>query len=127
MIVALAARNKIKFIDGRLPPPHEDDDLYDTWFRCNSLVILWILHAVSSDIADIIMYLENASTIRSEFQERYRQRNAPRIFEAKRSLTALVQGSQSVTTYFTRLKTIWDLLQEFRPQPICTCGAMKTI
>ena len=127
MTVALAARNKMKFIDGRLPPPQEDDDLYDTWFRCNSLVISWILHAVSTDIADNVMYLDNASTIWSELEERYHQRNAPRIFEAKRSLTALVQGSQSVTNYFTRLKTLWDLIQEFRPQPLCTCGAMKTI
>ena len=32
-----------------------------------------------------------------------------------------------MTSYFTPLKMFWDLIQEFRPQPICTCGAMKTI
>ncbi|XP_062094173.1 uncharacterized protein LOC133800236 [Humulus lupulus] len=127
MIVALAARNKIKFVDGRLPEPEDDDEEYDVWFRCNSLVISWILHAISSEIADSVMYLDNAARIWFELQERYHQKNAPRVFEAKRSMQALVQGSNSVTTYFTKLKSFWDLIQEFRPQPVCSCGAMKII
>ncbi|XP_062090775.1 uncharacterized protein LOC133797007 [Humulus lupulus] len=106
MVVALAARNKIKFVDGRLPAPEGDDEAYDVWFRCNILVISWILHAISSEIADSVMYLDNAARIWYELQERYHQKNAPRVFEAKRSMQDLVQGSNYVTTYFTRLKSL---------------------
>ena len=76
-------------------------------------MLVHCLHSPLAGCADSVMYLDNASIIWSELEERYHQRNAPRIFEAKRSLTALVQGSQSVTNYFTRLKTLWDLIQEF--------------
>ena len=127
MIVALSARNKMKIVDGRLPSPDEDEASFDEWYRCNSLIISWILHVVSSEIAESIMYLDTTSTIWEGLHELYNQTNAPRVFQAKRTLHNLSQGSQSVTSYFTRLKSTWDLIQKFRPQPLCTCGAMKTI
>uniref|UniRef100_A0A803NIV0 Retrotransposon gag domain-containing protein n=1 Tax=Cannabis sativa TaxID=3483 RepID=A0A803NIV0_CANSA len=42
-------------------------------------------------------------------------------------MNLLNQGSSSVTSYFTKLKTLWDLIQEHRPPPVSTCGAMKVI
>uniref|UniRef100_A0A803Q290 Retrovirus-related Pol polyprotein from transposon TNT 1-94-like beta-barrel domain-containing protein n=1 Tax=Cannabis sativa TaxID=3483 RepID=A0A803Q290_CANSA len=99
MMVALAARNKIKIVDRRLPEPDVDDEEYDAWFRCNSLVISWILHTVLSEIADSVMYLDNAARIWSELQERYHQKNAPRVFVAKRSMQALNQGATHHVRY----------------------------
>uniref|UniRef100_A0A803QGE1 Retrotransposon gag domain-containing protein n=1 Tax=Cannabis sativa TaxID=3483 RepID=A0A803QGE1_CANSA len=63
----------------------------------------------------------------TNLEERFNQKNAPRVFEGIRTKQSLAQGTSSVTNYFTRLKTLWDLIQEYRPQPTCTCGAMKTI
>ncbi|XP_062114240.1 uncharacterized protein LOC133825293 [Humulus lupulus] len=111
MTVALLAQNKLKFVNGKITQPDPDDDDYDAWSRCNSMVISWILHAISSDIADSIMYLDDASAIWSELHV-YR---------------VLTQGSHAVQAYFTHLKALWDLVREFLPQPVCTCGAMKTI
>ncbi|XP_062114407.1 uncharacterized protein LOC133825492 [Humulus lupulus] len=105
----------------------EDDDDFDMWNRCNSLVISWMLHAITPDIADSIMYMESASAIWDELQERFHQKNAPRIFEAKRCMQILTQGSNDVTTYYTRKKALWDQIQEYRPTPVCTCGEMKTL
>ncbi|XP_062080265.1 uncharacterized protein LOC133785020 [Humulus lupulus] len=119
MTVALLVRNKLKFVNGKINPLDPEDDDYDAWCRCNSMVISWILHAVSSDIADSIMYLDEASTILSELHDRFHQNNGPRVFEVKRSRQALTQGSKSVQAYFTRLKALWDLVREFRPQPVC--------
>uniref|UniRef100_A0A803QSI5 Retrotransposon gag domain-containing protein n=1 Tax=Cannabis sativa TaxID=3483 RepID=A0A803QSI5_CANSA len=42
-------------------------------------------------------------------------------------MQTLTQGSSDVTSYYTKLKGLWDLLQEYRPQPVCTCGALKII
>ncbi|XP_062114730.1 uncharacterized protein LOC133825854 [Humulus lupulus] len=126
MMVALLARNKVHFITGKLPQPAPTHEDYDSWCRCNSTVISWILHAVSSEIADSVMYLDDASLIWSDLYERFHQNNGPRVFEVKRSLQVLHQGSHSIQTYFTRLKALWDLVNEYRPQPLCTCGAMKT-
>ncbi|XP_030479183.2 uncharacterized protein LOC115696421 [Cannabis sativa] len=108
MIVALSARNKIQFVNGKLQQPDEDHDI---WNRCNDLVISWLLHSVSVDIADSFMYKENAAEIWDDLQERFHQLNAPRVFEAKRSMQMLSQGSLDVTAYFTRRKALWDLIQ----------------
>ncbi|XP_062103944.1 uncharacterized protein LOC133815074 [Humulus lupulus] len=89
MMVSLLAKNKIKFVNGTLPQPDPDDDDYDAWCRCNNMVISWILHAVSSDITDSIMYLDDASTIWVELQNRFHQNNGPRVFEVKRSMQVL--------------------------------------
>uniref|UniRef100_A0A803NHF3 Retrotransposon Copia-like N-terminal domain-containing protein n=1 Tax=Cannabis sativa TaxID=3483 RepID=A0A803NHF3_CANSA len=37
MMVALLARNKVKFINGKLLALDEDDEDYDAWIKCNSL------------------------------------------------------------------------------------------
>uniref|UniRef100_A0A803Q1G0 CCHC-type domain-containing protein n=1 Tax=Cannabis sativa TaxID=3483 RepID=A0A803Q1G0_CANSA len=101
MMVALLARDIVKFINGKLLAPEEDDEDYDAGSRC-------------SDILD------------SAFSERFHQKNVLRIFEVKRSMQTVTQ-SMNVTSSYTRLKILWDLLQEYRPQPICTCDAMTTI
>uniref|UniRef100_A0A803QH98 Retrotransposon Copia-like N-terminal domain-containing protein n=1 Tax=Cannabis sativa TaxID=3483 RepID=A0A803QH98_CANSA len=101
VVVALLARNKIKFINDKLPAPDEDDEDFVAWIRCNSFVISWILHSVSPTIADSIMHVEDASHIWSELEERFHQKNAPRVFEVKRSMQTLTQGSNDVTSYYT--------------------------
>ncbi|XP_062086040.1 uncharacterized protein LOC133792138 [Humulus lupulus] len=127
MTVALLARNKLKFVNGKITQPDPEDDDYDAWSRCNWMVISWILRVVSSEIGDSIMYLDDASAIWSELHDRFHQYNGPCVFGVKRSMQVLTQGSNIVQEYFTRLKALLDLVQQFRPQPICTCGAMKTI
>ncbi|XP_060960921.1 uncharacterized protein LOC133031442 [Cannabis sativa] len=127
MMIALVARNKVKFVNGKLPQPDEDTENYDSWCRCNNTVISWILHAISGEIAGSIRYHDNAAEIWKELHERFNENNAPRIFEAKKTIQSLKQGSNFVTTYFTRLKSLWDQIREYRPQPVCSCGAMKTI
>ncbi|XP_062112838.1 uncharacterized protein LOC133823993 [Humulus lupulus] len=127
MMVSLLAKNKVKFVNGKLPQPDPDDNDYDAWCQCNSMVISWILHVVSTEIADSIMYLDDDAAIWSELHDRFHQNNGPRVFEVKSSMQVLTQGCNNVQTYFTRLKALWDLVKEFHPQHVCSCGAMKTI
>ncbi|KAM6593677.1 uncharacterized protein LOC115710762 [Cannabis sativa] len=101
MSIALVARNKVKFVNGKLPQPDDDHEDYDSWCRCNSTVIYWILHAISDEIVDSIMYHDNAAEVWTELHERFNEKNAPRIFEAKKTMQSLTQGSNSVTTYYT--------------------------
>ncbi|KAL5547823.1 hypothetical protein UlMin_003054 [Ulmus minor] len=45
---------------------------------------------------------------------------------AKNKLS-FVDGSDEVSTYFTKLKTLWDELRDFCPLPACDCGGMKAL
>ena len=49
------------------------------------------------------------------------------MFELKRSLSSPQQGTYSVSTYFTQLKSLWDELSSFRHLPTCTCGGLKVL
>uniref|UniRef100_A0A803PIQ9 Retrotransposon Copia-like N-terminal domain-containing protein n=1 Tax=Cannabis sativa TaxID=3483 RepID=A0A803PIQ9_CANSA len=61
MPVALVVRNKLKFVNGKLPPPDEDDEDFVLWNRCNSIVISWILHVISNEITESVMYMDDAT------------------------------------------------------------------
>jgi cytochrome b subunit of formate dehydrogenase len=47
MIRAFGAKNKLKFVDGSMDVPDEDDLNRSAWERCNHLVQSWIINSVS--------------------------------------------------------------------------------
>lgn len=125
MEMALTAKNKLAFIDGSLPRPPVGDLLHGVWVRCNSMVISWLLNSVSRDIADSLLYFDTASNVWSDLHDRFHQSNGPRIFQIKTHLVALNQGSMDVSTYYTKLKILWDELSNFQPIPVCNCGGIR--
>ena len=114
MRVALTAKNKISFIDGSILQPTENDLLFNSWTRCNSMVISWILNSAVKEIADSLFYIESAAEIWNDLHNRFHQSNGPRIFQIKKQFLGLNQGSLDVTMYYTRLKTLWDELKEYQ-------------
>ncbi|KAL5576834.1 hypothetical protein UlMin_018533 [Ulmus minor] len=125
--MSLIAKNKLSFVDGSLSRPTVDDECYNSWFCCNSMVMSWLLHAISREIADSVMYIDNAEAMWTDLHDRFHQNNGPRVFQIKQLLNVLYQGSDEVSTYFTKLKTLWDELRDFRPLPACDCGGMKAL
>ncbi|KAL5573648.1 hypothetical protein UlMin_023245 [Ulmus minor] len=127
MTMSLLAKSKLCFVDGSLSKPAVDDECYNSWFRCNSIVMSWILHAISFEITDSVMYIDNVKEMWNDLHDRFHQNNGHRVFQIKQLLNVLYQGSDEVSTYFTKLKTLWDELRDFRPLPACDCGGMKAL
>ncbi|KAL5573787.1 hypothetical protein UlMin_023384 [Ulmus minor] len=73
------------------------------------------------------MYLDSAFDMWSDLYDRFHQGNNPRVFQIKQLLDNLVQGSNDVSGYFTRLRTLWEELKDFRPFLMCSCRAMKKL
>ncbi|XVE95954.1 hypothetical protein REPUB_Repub02eG0180000 [Reevesia pubescens] len=55
MKVALLSKNKLHFVDGTIKMPASTDLLFPAWQRCNTMVISWLMHSVSSSIAQSII------------------------------------------------------------------------
>ncbi|KZV26776.1 hypothetical protein F511_28693 [Dorcoceras hygrometricum] len=125
MIVALAAKNNLGFIDHFIDRPRSEDLLYGSWIRCNSMVISWILNSVARHIADSLMYMQTAEEIWTDLYERFHVSNAPRIYQIKKLLSGLHQGSMDVSSYYTKLRTLRDELKDYQPTSACTCGSMR--
>ena len=126
MTIALTVKKKLVFANGKLPRPPSANFLFTVWSRCDSMVSSWILNVVTKEITDSLLYLDSASAIWSNLCERFQQGNGPRIFQIKQQLLGLTQGTSDVSTYYTRLKILWDELKEFRLVSVCTCGALKS-
>lgn len=103
MVLALDFKNKFGFVDGSIKQAELGDPFFSSWKRCNSMVTSWILNSVPKEIADGLMYFSSASTMWKDLQYRFHQSNGPRIFQIRRQLVALQQGSLDVSAYYTKL------------------------
>ncbi|RVW19875.1 hypothetical protein CK203_110846 [Vitis vinifera] len=54
-----------------------NDLLSAIWARCNSTVTSWILNSVSRDIANSLLYIDNAMEIWGDLSDRFHQNNGP--------------------------------------------------
>ena len=106
MTIALSVKNKLGFIDGTIQRPSGDVSLLHAWIRNNNMVISWILNVVSKEISASIIYFDSAEDVWNDLKELFQQGNGPQIFQLRRELMNLTQGSLSVSAYFTKLKSI---------------------
>ncbi|XP_062115983.1 uncharacterized protein LOC133830089 isoform X1 [Humulus lupulus] len=129
MMLSISVKNKLGFLDGSISKPSSSDSLlYNAWLRNNNMVISWILNSISKDISASILYDESAAEIWNDLKVRFQQRNGPHIFNLRKELINLKQDLQSVSIYYTKLKTLWEELSTYRPSCTCnscTCGGVK--
>jgi len=123
MITALIAKNKLEFVDGSAPEPAKGEDTYQTWRRCNNMVVSWIVHSVSPSIRQSILWMSKAEDIWKDLKSRYFQGNLIRVSDLQMEAFSIKQGDLTVTDYFTKLRVIWDEIENFRPDPGCSCKA----
>ncbi|KHN40582.1 hypothetical protein glysoja_001080, partial [Glycine soja] len=122
MITALSAKNKVEFVDGSAPEPLKTNRMYGAWCRCNNMVVSWIVHSVATSIRQSILWMDKAKEIWRDLKSRYSQGDLLRISDLQQEASTMKQGALSVTEYFTRLRVIWDEIENFRPDPVCTCN-----
>ncbi|XP_035539419.1 uncharacterized protein LOC118343975 [Juglans regia] len=128
MCRALRAKNKLGFIDGTFSKPKDPKDpLHEAWERCNDLVVSWLHNSINPAFKSSIALVDDAQQIWNELKDRFTQQNGHRIFHLKKALTGLQQDSDSVNTYFGKLKTLWDELLIYEPMPACTCGQLAVL
>ncbi|KAL0379327.1 UNVERIFIED_CONTAM: Retrovirus-related Pol polyprotein from transposon RE2 [Sesamum radiatum] len=114
---ALGARKKLSFIDGRSIRPADDSEDLDEWIRIDYMVITWILNTVSKDIVDAFIYVSTARSLWLDLEARYGGNNGPMLYNLEQEIASISQGDMSVTTYFTRIKMLWDELVCLDPIP----------
>ncbi|XP_075074682.1 uncharacterized protein LOC107767956 [Nicotiana tabacum] len=110
MIVSLSTRNKIGFINGSCSKLVVDSPQYRQWDRCNNMVISWLVNSLSPDIAESVQYSETAESIWKQLNYRYGTINGTKVFEIKRELASIYQGTLDIASYFNKLKKLLDEL-----------------
>ena len=58
MVLALTAKKKIGFVNGKIEKPEVDSPLYEDWESCNTMVLSWLINSLHFDMSSGIMYCE---------------------------------------------------------------------
>ena len=67
-----------------------------------------------------ILFIESTQAIWIDLQDRFQKRNGLRIFQLKRDLSTVKQEQESITMYFSKIKSLSDEYTSYRSG--CTCG-----
>lgn len=124
MLIALSGKNKEGFVDGSIKKPEGKSA---AWKCNNDIITSWILNSVSKEIAASINYAGSTQEVWDELHTRFKQSNGPHIYQLRKDLITTAQGTSSVEAYYTKLKTIWQDLVDYRPTYDCSCGGIKPI
>ncbi|KAF1879902.1 hypothetical protein Lal_00022806 [Lupinus albus] len=104
MTMALQTKNKIKFIDETLTKPMPHDQMYNTWNRCNNLVVSWLIQAIEPSIVQGVLWMENAQEIWKDLRERYNQGDMYKISDLIGEMHSIKQGNASIDKFYTQMK-----------------------
>ncbi|KAI9173360.1 hypothetical protein LWI28_000230 [Acer negundo] len=109
MLMALTIKNKDSFIDGTITkPPAGSVAKIKQWTRCNNLTKGWILNTILPNIAKSVMYNNGAYELWNEIKEHFSHTNNIHFFHIEQEIHDYVQGSKSISEYYTKLKGLWD-------------------
>ena len=122
MIIGLATKNKMCFVDGSLPKPAETDPTYKAWVICNEMVIGWILKSLGPVQAKSIFFFKTASEMWQDLEERYGQTSSTQLFAIQEEIANIQQEDDNVAEFYSKIKVLWDELDDVCPLPICECN-----
>lgn len=124
-MVALSVRNKLDFINGSWRKPPDGSPLERQWHRCNDLIISWLTNSMTKEITRSVEFSELAKDIWIELEDHYGKVDAARVFELKKDLAHISQGSLDIASYFNKIKQLWDEIASLSITRVrsFTCGA----
>ncbi|KAH0723558.1 hypothetical protein KY289_006602 [Solanum tuberosum] len=125
MRIALLGKRKYGFVTGACSRTLYPDALHEQWETCNAIVLSWLMSTVSEKLLSGIVYATTAYTVWEDLKERFDKVNRMRIHQLHREIHTLSQGTDSVSTYFTKLKNLWGEFDALVPSPSCACPKSK--
>ncbi|XP_070050667.1 uncharacterized protein [Nicotiana tomentosiformis] len=121
VLIALSAKNKVGFIDGSYSPPSLDSPDFKLWSRCSDVVLSWLLNSLSKEIAGSVIYSKTVKDLWTDLEDHFGQSNGAKLYHLKKELNDLVQGSNDIEGYFTKVKRLWDELDTLNANISCRC------
>ena len=125
MLIALSTKSKLSFVDGSFPKPQSASPNLKKWMKCNDIVVSWILNVLTKPIADNIIYAKTARQMWVDLEERFAQVNGAKLYQVKKEMCNISQGANDIATYYTKMKGLWDELDDLDAIPLYTCASAE--
>ena len=87
MILALTAKKKIGFVNGKIPMPEVDSPFYEDWQSCNTMTLSWLINSMHVDASSSIKYCETTREMWLELKNLFSQGNGPKIYSLQREIS----------------------------------------
>ncbi|XP_021991325.1 uncharacterized protein LOC110888093 [Helianthus annuus] len=125
MKLALEAKNKYGFMDGKCEKPEDDDVLSAQWDRCNSVVLTWLLNFVSEELLLGQVFSKLASEVWVDLKESFDKVDGSVVCDLYKKINCISQNGSSVAEYYNKLTTMWKQFDTMLQLPSCSCKAAK--
>uniref|UniRef100_A0A251SMQ9 Putative gag-polypeptide of LTR copia-type n=1 Tax=Helianthus annuus TaxID=4232 RepID=A0A251SMQ9_HELAN len=125
MKLALEAKNKYGFIDGKCVKPENDSVLASQWDRCNSVVLTWLLNSVSEELFLGQVYSKLASEVWTDLKESFCRVDGSVVYDLYKKINSVSQNGTTVAEYYNKLTTMWKQFDAMLHLPTCSCQAAK--
>ena len=83
------------------------------------------MNSVSKSLLGGIMYAATGKAVWQDLQERFTKIDGSRTFNMHKEIDTLTQVVNSVTVYFSKLKTLLEEFEALIPPPGCNCEKSK--
>ncbi|XP_035842144.1 uncharacterized protein LOC118488849 [Helianthus annuus] len=125
MKLALEAKYKFGFINGKCEKPNDDDVLAAQWDRCNSVVLTWLLNSVFEELFLGQVFSKLASEVWTDLKETYDMVDGSVVYDLYKRINCISQSGSSVAEYYNKLTTMWKQFDAMVHLPSCSCQAAK--
>ncbi|XP_062014076.1 uncharacterized protein LOC133730515 [Rosa rugosa] len=82
---------------------------------------------MSKEISSSVIHCKEARDMWTEIQERFSHTNTVQLFNIENAIHDCEQGANSVTAFFTKLKSLWDEKDALCTFPPCQCEAAAKV
>lgn len=89
------------------------------WDRCNAIVKSWLVNYVSKELVVGLMYNLTDQSVWDDWREMFSKIGETQIFRLYREIYQAKQGTMNITTFFTKLKLLWDELAAIDDLSFC--------
>ncbi|XP_075096498.1 uncharacterized protein LOC142174577 [Nicotiana tabacum] len=99
-------KSKLGFVDGTCVKTMFKGELAEQWEKCNAIVLSWIGSTIADELIPSIIFVSGARKVWGDFKER---------------IASLKQGTDSMTTYYSKMNDLWSELDVLVPLSSCDC------
>ncbi|KAH0753955.1 hypothetical protein KY290_024225 [Solanum tuberosum] len=79
---------------------------------------------VANELLTRILYAKDARAVWEDLRERFDKVNASRVYQLYKGISTIMQGSNNISTYFSKLRDLWIKFDSMVPNS-CDCPRSK--
>ena len=95
--------------------PERDDPRFSAWDEADSMILSWLWNSMTPEVSDTYMFLPTAKEVWDAVRQTYsKAQDAALVYEIKVRVSAMKQGTKSMTEYANSLQSLWQELDHYQ-------------